>query len=233
MESRRLGYWGGFGGTDHSSDLTFEPRHAFIVNTPSDPRLSAVFDAIDAFNDADPNVELENGVPWPKERLYSRRMSAWLDRLAPDAPLELKIAARGQHIGRWQIPREEFPADRAGYHRWRSRLQRYHAERLGEMLSTFAFSTSEIERVQSLVRKERLKQDPETQLLEDVICLVFLESYFADFATRHDEEKLIGILRKTWPKMSPRGQQAALGLHLPDPLRKLVERALEGIDSGR
>jgi len=80
--------------------------------------------------------------------------------------------------------------------------------------------------VQSLVKKERIKHDAEAQTLEDVTCLVFLEFEFAAFAPKHEEAKLVDILRKTWPKMSLAGQSAALGLKLPQQLRLLVEKAL-------
>jgi hypothetical protein len=162
----------------------------------------------------------------PKELLYSRRMSDWLTRLAQDASEALRIAAHGQHIRRWTIPRDSFPMDRAGYLRWRNECKRMHAEKLSEILHDVGYDESTIKRVQSLVRKEHLKTDPETQLLEDVVCLVFLENYFADFSQQHDEAKLIDIVRKTWKKMSPRGHEAALKLPLSPECRAIVEKAL-------
>ena len=147
-------------------------------------------------------------------------MTAWLERLAPDASEALRLAARGQHICRWTIPRDSYPMDRAGYLRWRNECKRMHAEKLGEILKEVGYDQATIDRVQSLVRKERLKADPETQLLEDVICLVFLENYFADFSRQHDEAKLIDIVRKTWKKMSPQGHEAALKLPLTDETRR-------------
>ena len=162
----------------------------------------------------------------PGELLYSRRMSAWLDRLEPTASEPLKLAIRAQHLRRWEIPRETFPKTRAGYLQWRTKLGAYHAEKAGEILRECGYDEVTISRVQSLLRKEGIKSDPETQLLEDVICVVFLENYFADFAPQHDEEKVVNILRKTWRKMSERGRQAALGLTLPDPVRELVARAI-------
>jgi hypothetical protein len=113
-----------------------------------------------------------------------------------------------------------------GYHRWRSACQRMHADKLAEILRDVGYDDATISRVQSLVRKERLKLDPDSQLLEDVICLVFLENYFADFSRQHDEAKLIDIVRKTWKKMSPRGHAAALQLPLSDETKSIVEKAL-------
>jgi hypothetical protein len=180
----------------------------------------------DAANREDPNRETFEGREQPKELLYARRMTRWLHRLAPDASEPLRLAARCQHLCRWMIPRSRYPLDRAGYHRWRSDLKNFHAAKAGEILREVGYDGETVARVQALVRKERLKADAETQTLEDVICLVFLESYFGEFARRHDEEKLITILRKTWKKMSPRGQEAALALDLPAAERALIEKAL-------
>ena len=184
-------------------------------------RFAAALARIDAANAEDPNS---------KELLYGRRMTAWLERLEPEASEALRLAVRAQHIRRWTIPRSRYPMDLAGYKQWRTTLAQFHAETVAGILRETGYDEATIRRVESLVRKERLKLDPEAQLLEDVACLVFLESYFTPFARQHDEEKLAGILRKTWKKMSPRGQQAALGLAWEPELRALVERALaEGV----
>jgi hypothetical protein len=188
--------------------------------------LTTAIAEIDAANAADPNREAHQGRDEPKELLYSRRMSDWLMRLVPDASDALRIAAHGQHICRWTIPRSSFPMDRPGYLRWRNDCKRMHAEKLGEIMHNVGYDEPTIKRVQSLVRKEHLKTDPETQLLEDVVCLVFLENYFADFSHQHDEAKLIDIVRKTWKKMSPRGREAALELPLSPDCRAIVEKAL-------
>jgi hypothetical protein len=193
---------------------------------PDQDRFNAAIAKIDKANEADPNREILDGREYSKEVLYSMRMTDWLDRLAPDASEALRLAAHGQHICRWTIPRDSYPMDRPGYHRWRSDCQKMHAEKLGEIMGAVGYEESDMARVQSLVRKERLKLDPETQLLEDVICLVFLESYFTDFAQQHDEAKLIEIVRKTWRKMSSHGQEVALTLPMPEGARKIVEMAL-------
>ena len=146
-------------------------------------------------------------------------------RLEPDASEELQLAVRGQHLCRWQIPRETYPMDRAGYLKWRNDCKQMHAEKLGQILQGVGYDARDDWPRQSLVRKQRLKADPETQLLEDVACLVFLENYFAEFSREHDEAKLIDIVRKTWKKMSPRGHAAALQLPLSGECRRIVERA--------
>jgi hypothetical protein len=193
----------------------------------NDPRFQLALDRFDALNAQDAHTELLEGRPEPKELLYARRMTQWLQRLEPDASLALQLAARSQHLMRWRIPRDTFPKDRAGYIRWRTTLYDFHADRAAEVLRDVGYDDATIERVRSLIRKQNLKTDPESQTLEDVICLVFLENYFADFARDHDEEKLIKILRKTWKKMSDRGHAAAMKLNLGQHELELISKALQ------
>ena len=191
-------------------------------------RLDDAIARIDAANAEDPNREFVDGAARPKEVVYAERMTGWLEKLAPEASDALRIAARAQHIERWTMPRAEFPDGREGYFRWRTTLAKFHAERTAGILAEAGYEADVIDRVKGLLRKHRLKTDAEVQTLEDVACLVFLESYFADFAKRHDEAKVIGILQKTWAKMSPRGHDAALALDMPAEARALVEKALSG-----
>jgi hypothetical protein len=158
----------------------------------------------------DPNRTVFEGREYPKELLYAQRMTQWLERLEPDASEPLRLAARCQHIRRWEIPRGSFPMDRAGYLNWRKTLYQFHADRAGEILRDVGYDADTIARVQSLLKKEKLKADTEMQTLEDVICLVFLENYFSDFAREKDEQKLLGIIKRTWAKMSDRGHAMAL-----------------------
>lgn len=190
-------------------------------------RYEAAMQQIDAANAEDPNVEYAEGTEVARELLYSRRMTACLERFAPDASEALCLAARAQHIRRWTIPRKDYPMDRAGYKEWRSALGRFHAETAGRILVDAGYEESFVDRVQRLLRKEKLKLDPEVQTLEDVACLVFLEFYLEDFARRHDDDKLLRIIRRTWIKMSPRGQEVALTIPLSERLGSLVTRALE------
>ena len=178
---------------------------------------------IDAVHAEDPETEPSGQ---PAELVYARRMSARLAKLAPDASEALRLAARCQHIRRWAIRRSAYPAGAAGYRKWRIDEAAAHALTAKELLEKSGYDEQAIQRVQSLVRKERLRQDPETQMLEDVSCVVFLEHYLAPFAQKHDEAKLVDILRKSWRKMSPRGQAAALELNLPQPLRRIIEKAV-------
>ena len=189
-------------------------------------RFNAAIARFDAANTEDPTTEVFHSAVYPKELLYAQRMTAWLDKLAPDASEALRLAVRCQHIRRWTIPRHTYPMDRTGYLRWRTTLAKFHADTAATILHDVGYDDATIRRVQTLLRKEGLKRDPEVQCLEDVICLVFLENYCAAFATQHDEVKVLDILQKTWKKMSSRGREVALTLPIPTATRRLVEQAL-------
>jgi hypothetical protein len=192
-------------------------------------RLQRAIDRFDAANAEDPNSELVDGVSQPRELVYARRMTAHLDRYRPDAPEPVRLAARCQHIRRWVSARADFPDGRAGYRQWRTELARFHASTAAAILNEVGYDAALVARVESLLRKEQLKTDPDVQLLEDVICLVFLDHYLADFASKHEDGRLLDVLAKTWRKMSDEGRQAALDLELPAATRSLVERAIAGL----
>jgi hypothetical protein len=185
--------------------------------------LAGALARIDAVHAEDPEKDAAGR---PKELAYAQRMSAWLDRLAPQASDELRLAVRCQHLRRWSLARSAYPEGKVGYLRWRKESSIAHAALAAEILAQAGYGAEVLQRVQSLVKKERIKHDPEAQLLEDTTCLAFLELELEAFARKHDEAKLVDILRKTWAKMSPAGRQAALGLQLPAQLRDLVAQAL-------
>jgi hypothetical protein len=189
-------------------------------------RLASIITAIDQANARDPNSVSLEGAKEPAEFVYSKRMSAMLDRFAPEASEFLKIAARAQHIERWTSARSAYPDGRIGYLRWRTDLKNYHAERTGELMLASGYGEAEIARVKALIRKEKLKYDSDAQTLEDVVCLVFLEDYLAEFSEKHDEAKVIDILRKTWGKMSAKAQATATGMRFPVATSRLISRAL-------
>jgi Domain of unknown function (DUF4202) len=189
-------------------------------------RFAAVIAHIDAANACDPNRSEIDGRPEPAELVYGRRMSETLARMAPDANEHLRIAARGQHIERWTSPRTGYPEGRQGYLSWRKQLREFHARRVGEIMAAAGYRADDIARVGSLIRKERLKSDAAAQLLEDVVCVVFLEHYLAGFIGKTSEEKLTDILAKTWNKMSPLGHEHALKLSLPPAGAALLVRAI-------
>ncbi len=188
--------------------------------------MDRAIELIDQANMADPTLESDGANEKPKAYLYGLRMSGWLDRLAPDASDALRIAARAQHIERWTVPRNTYPLGRTGYNAWRTGLHKFHAERAGEIMAGLGFDAKTIQQTGELLQKKHLKRNPETQMLEDVICLVFLENEFDGFAAKHEEEKIIDILQKTWAKMSDTGHQAALGLDFTPEAKRLVEKAL-------
>ncbi|MEX2600253.1 MAG: DUF4202 domain-containing protein [Balneolaceae bacterium] len=191
-------------------------------------RFEEAVTAIDEANRKDPNREKADGREIAKELLYSERMTEWLKRMAPDAAEELRLAARAQHIERWVIPREEYPMDRRGYKQWRNKLMEYHAGRTEEILREAGYDDKAIERVRKLVMKKGIKTDPEVQLLEDVICLVFLDYYFDEFAREHNDEKLVSILQKTWAKMSEQGRKMAQTIEISPNAERLIGKALAG-----
>lgn len=190
-------------------------------------RFTTAIAEIDAANAQDPSRIDDGGTQRPAELVYGERMSTTLAGFEPEASEALQIATRAQHIQRWIIPRSTFPMDRTGYLRWRTELKRKHADLAGAIMSRAGYADADIARVGSLIRKERLKRDPESQTLEDVACLVFLQHYIDDFAAKHDDDKLVSILRKTWVKMSPRGHEVALRLALSPRVAGLVGRALQ------
>ena len=189
-------------------------------------RFAAVIADIDAANACDPNHVEIDGRPEPVELVYGRRMSETLARMAPDASEHLRIAARGQHIERWTSPRTGYPQGRQGYLSWRKHLREFHARRVGEIMAAAGYHADDIARVGSLIRKECLKSDTAAQLLEDVVCVVFLEHYLAGFIGKTNEEKLTNILAKTWNKMSQLGHEHALKLSLSPAGAALLARAI-------
>ncbi len=191
-----------------------------------DSQLEKTLKAFDFANGQDPNTEIVNNIALAKELIYGQRMSEKLQSFCPGASTPLQLAARSQHICRWKIPRSDYPMDRQGYKRWRLDLAAFHGETAGEIMAANGYNTDIIQRVKDLLLKRSLKRDDEVQALEDVVCLVFLEFYMEDFATKHDEEKLIDIIQKTWNKMSGKGHEAALKLPLSESILTLVGKAL-------
>lgn len=192
-------------------------------------RFVHVIRLVDQANARDPRTDTDGeGQAWPQELLYSQRMSQWLERFVSNPSEALGIAVRAQHISRWEVPRSTYPEGRAGYLKWRFNLYRFHADRVGELMLQAGYTTDAVERVGQLLQKKGLQRDPEAQALEDVACLVFLEFYFDRFARDHAEEKIINIVQKTWKKMSPQAQEAALKIDFPESARRLIEQALQG-----
>ena len=176
----------------------------------------------DAANAQDPHQE--NGRP--RELLYAERLTTWVEKLAPQASEALKLAARCQHICRWQSPRESYPMDRPGYLKWRAELKKFHAQKSGEILKEVGYDDTTIQRVQSLNLKKNFPADPEVRVLEDALCLVFLEFQFAPLAAKSDDEKMVNALRKSWEKMTEAGRAEALKLNYGEHEKRLIGLAL-------
>ena len=191
-------------------------------------KLEIAFELFDKANEQDPNREEYQGKVFAKEVLYAIRMTEKLNAFAPKASEALQLTARCQHICRWEIARESYQMNRTGYLKWRQDLKTFHAEKASGILKSIGYDQKIIDTVVFLLEKKQLKKNEETQALEDVICLVFLEFYFEPFAKKYSEEKLIDILQKTWRKMSDKGQQTALMLPLSPNSLALVGKALHG-----
>jgi tRNAThr (cytosine32-N3)-methyltransferase len=180
---------------------------------------------IDAAHAADPKRAPDGAAA---ELVYAGRMEAWVVRAAENATPLLRLAARCQHLERWSVPRDTYPLDKPGYLAWRRSLYVKQADRAKALLLQAGVPASEAADLATWVSKTALKTNPGTQALEDAACLVFLENEIQVFAAQHAEyprEKFVDIIRKTWKKMSPRGQMLAQTLSLPPGIAALVEEA--------
>jgi Domain of unknown function (DUF4202) len=192
---------------------------------PRDPqKFEAAIRRFDEENSRDPNLENSQ----PRELLYARRLTDWVLRFAPNASEELRLAARCQHICRWQIPRKNYPMTRAGYLKWRADLKKFHAQKSGQILREVGYDENAIRRVQELNLKKNFPNDSETRALEDALCLVFLEFQFADLAAKTSEDKMIVALKKSWEKMTESARAEALKLNYDEHETALLRRALNG-----
>ena len=176
----------------------------------------------DEENARDPNAE--NGQP--RELLYAQRLTDWVLKLRPDASEVLRLAARCQHICRWQSPRENYPMTRPGYLKWRADLKKFHAEKSGAILREVGYDEETIRRVQDLNLKKNFPADAEVSVLEDALCLVFLEFQFAALAAKSDDEKMINALKKSWDKMTAAARAEAVKLNFGEREKQLLQRAL-------
>ena len=209
--------------------LTDAERIEAAAARASDPtRFKEAIAQMDLLNDDDPKRMAHEGREVGYELYFSRLLFAKVLDLEPNASEALALAARSQHICRWKMPRSDYPMDRAGYLKWRSDLKRYHASMSARILEEAGYEEAVTKEVEAINLKKGLTSNPDTQTMEDALCLVFLESQFEDFRQKTSEEKMIRILQKTWGKMSERGREAALGLSLGADGQRLVEAALSG-----
>jgi len=195
-------------------------------------QYQAAIAAFDKANSEDPNKEVFNGKEYPKELLYAQRMTEMQERYAPETLEAVKLAVRAQHIQRWKIPRSDYTMDKPGYMLWRTTLYKFHAETAGNLMKEVGYNDEMIARVKTIISKKELKTDAETQMMEDIVDLVFIEHYMIGFATSHpeyDEAKWILIIKKTWNKMSDRAHEFALAgkIKLPEALVPLILKAVQ------
>ncbi|HMP81765.1 MAG TPA: DUF4202 domain-containing protein [Verrucomicrobiota bacterium] len=193
---------------------------------PDPERFEAAMRRFDEENSRDPNSVTVDGQPQPRELVYARWLTDWVLRLKPDASEALRLAARSQHICRWMSPRSSFPMTRAGYLQWRAELKKFHAQKAGEILHEVGYAEDFIRNVQNLNLKKNFPQDAECRVLEDALCLVFLERQFADLAAKSDDDKMINALQKSWKKMTPAAHTEALKLQFGHREKLLVNKAL-------
>lgn len=189
-------------------------------------RFRAAINRFDQENARDPNKEIVAGGARPRELVYSEWLTEWVDRLNPTASEPLRLAARCQHLCRWQVPRESYPQTREGYLRWREQLKRFHARKAAAILRDVGYSEETVVRVMELNLKKNFPADPEGRVLEDALCLVFLEHQFGPLTAKASEEKMFNALRKTWKKMNPAARDLALQLNYAPREKSLLYQAL-------
>lgn len=199
------------------------------MTSSDDRRFARAIAAIDAANSEDPNRVVVAGRERARELAQAEFATAWLERLVANPGEALQLAVRAHHLRRWTSPRSDHPAGRAGYLRWRKALQRRHAEQVAVILESVGYPADVVARVQAIVQKVGLGVDPEVQVFEDALCLVFVETELEAFAGKHPGDKAAEVLRKTLRKMSPEARRLALGLELADPVRALLARALDAL----
>ena len=193
----------------------------------SDPaRFRETVRRFDELNATDPNHEIIGGTLRPHELLQAERLCRWVMTLAPDASEVLRLAARSQHLCRWEIPRASYELTRAGYHQWRTELKKFHAEKSASVLRAAGYDEGVVVQVQALNLKTNFPTDSESRVLEDALCLSFLQFQFAELAAKTDEAKVINALQKSWHKMTPAGREQALKLEYGSRERALLARAL-------
>ena len=194
---------------------------------PANPeRFATALRRFDEENSRDPKVEIADGATHPRELIYARWLTDWVLKFSPDASEPLRLAARCQHLARWRIPRDSYPMTRPGYLQWRADLKKFHAQKAGEILRAVGYDDDTIRRVQELNLKKNFPNDPESRVLEDALCLVFLERQLAALAAKSDDAKMINALQKSWKKMTPAAHAKALKLKYGAREQSLLERAL-------
>ena len=192
----------------------------------STDRFNAALRRFDEANASDPNTEVVDGKSYPRELIYAQWLTDWVLKLSPNASEPLRLAARCQHLCRWEIPRHSYPMDKPGYLRWRADLKKFHADKSGKILRDVGYDDTTVQRVQELNLKKNHPKDPEVCVLEDALCLIFLEHQLAPLAAKSDDDKMINALQKSWKKMTAAAHAEALKLNYGPREKALIEKAL-------
>jgi hypothetical protein len=211
----------------NNSVLQYDQRMSLQFQPKNPERFQTAVRRFDEENSHDPNSQTADGAPHPRELIYAQWLTDWVLKLCPDASEELRLAARCQHLCRWMIPRDSYPMTRPGYLKWREDLKRFHAQRAGEILRESGYPEDVVHRVQDLNLKKNFPNDPEGRVLEDALCLVFLEHQLADLAAKTADDKIITALQKSWKKMTAAAHEQALKLPYSQREKDLIERALK------
>lgn len=189
-------------------------------------KLKQAIELFDQQNSQDPNQEIWDGKEYPKELLYSKWLEDWIRKLEPNPSETLLLASHSQHLCRWMIPRSTFEDGKVGYLQWRKKLYQFHADQSAEILKKVGYSDEIIQKVQSIHLKKNLKTDREVQIMEDALCLVFLEFQFEEFIQKTAKEKMPQIIQKTWGKMSAKGKEFALKISFSVEAFRLIKESL-------
>ena len=205
--------------------MEFPPTPTDAENAP----LQRALQLFDDYNRRDPNQLSWDGAMQPREWLHAQFLHGWVLKLAPQAGTALRLAARCQHIGRWEVPREACPAGRAGYLQWRNTLKEHHAGIAARLLASAGHDAETVQAVLRIVRKQGIKRDADVQCMENALCLVFLEHQYEEFCDRYPD-KVVAVLQKTWNKMDEAGRQAAASLSFSGRGRAYLEAALAGAE---
>ena len=188
-----------------------------------DPKFRQAIAQFDALNAQDPNqVKGE-----PKELYDAKAMTRWVDTVYPDASEAVRLAARCQHLCRWKKPRSTYPEGRLSYLKWRSDLKQFHADKSADVLRSVGYEEAMVDAVTTINLKRGLKSNLDVQIIEDALCLVFLELQFEGYLGVWEDDKIVRILKKTWSKMSESGHQAALKLDYSERALALIQQALD------
>lgn len=198
----------------------------------TDDKLNQAFELFDTYNKQDPNTFVWDGHQYPQEYFMALKLHEWILKLDPEADESLLLASRCQHIGRWEIPRNQYPQDREGYLRWRKELAAHHAKISTDLLHKVGYGDETIQQVEQIVLKKKIKVNDAVQTMENALCLVFLAYQYEEFHKDHTD-KIVNILRKSLLKMDSAGHQFALELPYSPEGLKYIQEALDSLTSSR